>query len=207
MKVSNRILSICELVKTSEIVVDIGCDHGLVDIYLTINKNCSCTLYDVNSYIVSRAISNIKKCNLENNIKAYVGNGFTDLKLDFNSTMILAGMGTSTILNILHNNKTRSIICQSNTDLYELRKNVCELGYYISDEKLVFDNNRYYVSIRFELGNCDYEFDDYLIGPIIKNNRNELFYSYINNLYKKIYVSDSFSSECIKTLEKYVTQL
>lgn len=206
MKVSKRMTSICDLVVDGEQIIDIGCDHGLVDIYLTISKNCSCTLYDVNSYIVNRAISNIKKCNLIDSIKAYVGNGFDDLKLDYDSTMILSGMGTNTILKILENNKTKSIICQSNTDLYTLRKNICELGYYISDENLVFDNNRYYVSIRFEAGIRKYSFEEYLIGPDILEKKDVLFESYIKKVYNKIYKDslDSFSLECINCLKKYI---
>ena len=112
-------------------------------------------------------------------------NGYDDLKIDSNTVMILAGMGTSTILKILEKNKTNSIICQTNTDLYDLRKSICSMGYCISSENLVFDNGRYYVNIRFSKGNCEYSYDEYLLGPCLLKEKALLFYEYVRNLYNK----------------------
>ena len=58
--VSNRLKSISSLINNGEDIIDIGCDHGLLDIYLTLEKDCHCRCCDVNSGIVSRAVSNIK---------------------------------------------------------------------------------------------------------------------------------------------------
>ena len=129
--------------------------------------------------------------------------------------MVLSGMGTSTILKILDKNKTCDIICQTNTDLYLLRKSVCDMGYYIVSEDLVFDNNRYYVSIRFSVGRFSYNYDELLLGPCLLKNKNSLFNSYVNNMYRKIirgynksieFNSDSFSELdlMINCLEKYI---
>ena len=211
--VSNRLKSISSLINIGEDITDIGCDHALLDIYLTLNKKCHCHCCDVNQGIVNRAISNIKKYDLEDSIDVFVGNGFDDLKLK-DTVMVLAGMGTSTILRILEKNRTNDIICQTNTDLYILRKSICDMGYYITSEDLVFDNNRYYVSIRFSIGMSNYSFDELLLGPCLLKNRNSLFDSYINNMYHKIingynksveFKSDSFSdlNLIIKCLEKY----
>lgn len=183
MDISPRLLSIASLINISEDVVDIGCDHGLLDIYLTLYKKCKCTCYDVNLTILNRAIDNIKKYNLSDSINTFVGNGFDNLNIDSQSVIVLSGMGTSTILKILLNNKSNSIICQTNTDLYDLRFNVCSMGYYISDERLVFDNNRYYVTIRFSKGYKNYSYDDYLLGPILMNDK--LFKDYVLHLYNK----------------------
>ena len=129
--------------------------------------------------------------------------------------MVLSGMGTSTILKILNKNRTHDIICQTNTDLYLLRKSVCDMGYYIVNENLVFDNNRYYVSIRFSVGNSNYSFDELLLGPYLLKNRNSLFNSYVNNMYNKLvkgykksieFSSDNFNNLdlIIKCLKKYM---
>ena len=211
--VSNRLKSISSLINIGEDITDIGCDHALLDIYLTLNKSCICHCCDVNQGIVDRAISNIRKNNLEGSIDVFVGNGFDDLKLN-NTVMVLAGMGTSTILRILEKNRTNDIVCQTNTDLYELRKCVCDMGYYIVSEDLVYDNSRYYVSIRFSKGECNYSFDELLLGPCLLKNRSDLFYLYIDSMYRKIikgynksveYKSDSFDNLnlIIKCLEKY----
>lgn len=213
--VSNRLKSISSLINDYEDITDIGCDHALLDIYLTLNKNCRCHCCDVSKYIVNRAIDNINKYNLKDKIDVFVGNGFNNLNLDFNTVMVLSGMGTSTILKILDKNKTCDIICQTNTDLYLLRKSVCDMGYYIVSEDLVFDNNRYYVSIRFSVGRSSYNYDELLLGPCLLKNKNSLFNSYVNNMYRKIirgynksieFNSDSFSELdlMINCLEKYI---
>ena len=184
--VSNRLKSISSLINYGEDIVDIGCDHGLLDIYLTLEYGCHCSCCDVNSGIVGRAISNISKYGLLDKINVFVGNGYYDLGLDYNSVMVLAGMGTSTILRILENNRTSSIVCQTNTDLYVLRKSVCAMGYYISCEDIVFDNNRYYVSIRFEEGISNYSYDELLLGPCMIKSNSSVFNDYVNNLYSKV---------------------
>ena len=183
--VSSRLMSLSLLVNNCEKIIDIGCDHGLLDIYLTLNKGCKCSCCDVSKHIVDRAISNISKYDLNDRINVFIGNGFNDLKLDNDVIMILAGMGTSTILKILEKNKTNSIICQTNTDLYILRKKVCDMGYYISSENLVYDNGRYYVSIRFIKGICEYSYDEYLLGPCLIRENSKLFNDYIHSLYNK----------------------
>lgn len=215
MKISKRLLAISNLVNNNENIVDIGCDHGLIDIYLTQNKQCSCICYDVSYDIINRVINNIHKYGLDNKINVLVGNGYNDLKLNYNSTIILSGMGTFTMLKILNSNKTRNIICQTNTDLYELRKSVCHMGYHIISEELVFDNNRYYVTIRFEEGTCDYSYDDYLLGPVLIKKDNIIFKNYVKQLYSKVFSSyckgsgfDGFDSEKVKKimncLKKYI---
>lgn len=185
INVSSRLLAITSLVNYGDKIVDIGCDHGLLDIYLTLNKACKCICYDVDKHIVDRAISNIDKYNLLDKIEVFVGNGFDDLNVSGDNVIVLAGMGTNTILKILEKNKSDKIICQTNTDLYDLRKNVCDMGYYILDENIVFDNNRYYVTVKFGLGNRDYSYDDYLLGPVLRLSNTYLFKDYVRSLYDK----------------------
>lgn len=185
INVSSRLLAIASLVSSGDKIVDIGCDHGLLDIYLTLNKSCKCVCYDVDKHIIDRAISNISKYNLLDKIEVLVGNGFSNLNISNDDVIVLAGMGTTTILKILEKNKSDKIICQTNTDLYDLRKNVCDMGYYILDENIVFDNNRYYVTIKFDLGNRNYSYDDYLLGPILRLSSSHLFKDYVRSLYNK----------------------
>ena len=91
-------------------------------------------------------------------------------------------MGTNTILEILKNKefkKINTLIIQSNNDLYELRKNICKIGYYIDKEITVYDK-KYYNIIRFKKGIKKYNYFNYYIG--LSNNKE--YYKY---LYDKIY--------------------
>lgn len=184
IKVSKRLMSIVSFVSYKESIIDIGCDHGLIDVYLTINKDCKCSACDVNKDIINRAYSNFLKYNVSSRIDLFVGNGFSDLNVG-DKTIILAGMGTSTMLKILSVNKSHKIICQTNTDLYDLRVGVCNMGYYINREDIVFDNNRYYVTIEFLKGNCEYSYDDYLLGPVLRRKNSDIFKCYVKDIYNK----------------------
>lgn len=205
-------MSIVSFVSNGESIIDIGCDHGLLDVYLTINKKCNCSACDVNKDIVNRAYSNFLKYDVLDKIDLFIGNGFDDLNVG-DKTIILAGMGTSTMLKILSVNKSDKIICQTNTDLYDLRYGICSMGYYINREDIVFDNGRYYITIEFLKGNSSYNYDDYLLGPILRKSDSNIFNNYVKNMYNKIIKgynkaikfnnnTDDFD-RLIKTLEEY----
>ena len=207
-------MSIVSFISDGESVIDIGCDHGLLDVYLTVNKNCSCSACDVNKDIIDRAYNNFLKYEVLSRINLFVGNGFDDLKINDNQTIILAGMGTSTMLKILKANKSNKIICQTNTDLYDLRYGVCSMGYYINREDIVFDNNRYYVTVEFLKGNSNYSYDEYLLGPVLLKNNSDLFNKYVKKMYDKnikgYNKAKEFNSDLVSfdrmmnSLEKYI---
>ena len=185
INIKKRLLAIVSLIEENEKIIDVGCDHGLLDVYLTTQKNCFCKACDINNNIIQRARLNFIKYQVLDKIDLFVGNGFNDLNIEEDRTIILAGMGTSTMLKILEKNKTKKIVCQTNTDLYELRKNVCEMGFYISREVITFYNNRFYVTIEFIRGKKIYSYEDYLLGPELKLKQDDLFKKYVNYLYKK----------------------
>ena len=65
-----------------------------------------------------------------------------------------------------------------NTDVVKLRKFVIKLGYKITREELVMDNDIIYTVIEFNKGNEKYNYDQIYFGPRILENKNELFYEY-----------------------------
>ena len=69
-----------------------------------------------------------------------------------------------TIVGILKNGidklaNVKTIIIQSNTDLYYLRKNITKLNYYIIKEEAIKENGQYYTIIVFKKGNHHYSND------------------------------------------------
>ena len=62
IKLSKRLLTIANLIDDNSKVADIGCDHGLVSIYLAMNKqNISIIASDINQNALDNAIKNINK--------------------------------------------------------------------------------------------------------------------------------------------------
>ena len=180
IKISKRLETISSLVPVNSNVIDIGCDHGLLSIYL-LEKNISNKVIasDINENALNNAKENIRKNNV--NIETRLGNGLDVLKKEDNiDTIIISGMGAHTIIGMLKNNQEKlrninTIIIQSNTKLLFLRKEMVNLKYYISDEELVNDNNKIYTIIKYEKGYKRYNKRELYFGPILLKKNSELF--------------------------------
>ena len=180
-KLSKRLKVVADYVEDNSKVIDIGCDHGLLSIYLVNNKkNIKIVASDINDNALSSARSNIKECKLEDKIDIRLGRGLEVVSPEEIDTIVIAGMGSNTIVGILKYAKDKlkyvdNIIIQSNTDLYFLRKNITRLGYYIEDETLVEDKNIIYTVIKFKKGIRRYNYKELYLGPILINKKDKLF--------------------------------
>ena len=63
MNLSKRLEAVATLVDVGKRVIDVGCDHGYLDIYLTLNNENKCIATDINEKALNIAINNIKKFN------------------------------------------------------------------------------------------------------------------------------------------------
>ena len=189
--ISKRLLSLVKYVDANDKIIDIGCDHALLDIYLVNNGFVETIIVsDIHKKALNSGVENIKKEGLENKIFARLGNGLEvlDDEDDINA-VIISGMGTNTILNILNSeytNKLNRLIIQSNNDHYLLRSGICKLGFKIINEDFILDNGKYYVNIVFERGIENYTLSDLKYGPILKNKGKE-YYEYVRNKFMEIY--------------------
>ena len=191
IKLSKRLLAIANLVDDNSKVADIGCDHGLVSIYLAMNKqNISIIASDINQNALDNAIKNINKYHLEDKIKVCLSNGLDNIN-DEIDTIIISGMGGHTIVDILTNNQEKlhtvnNIIIQSNNDIEYVRRKIVKLGYYISKEKLILDKNIYYTVILFTKGKKKYTNKEYYFGPILLKENSKIFIERKNKEYTKL---------------------
>ena len=184
MKISKRLKSLAGLITLDDKVADIGCDHALLDIYMLKNKITNKVLIgDVSENALENGINNVKKYHLENKITAKCGNGL-DVITDEIDTVIISGMGASTIIKILSSNKLKQIkklIIQSNNDYFLLRKFLTNNGFYISHEAVIYDNGKYYINMMFLRGFKKYSKKELIYGPILMQSNKE----YFNFLLKK----------------------
>ena len=184
IKISNRLEAISSLIPNDSKVIDIGCDHGLLDIYLFEQKICTKVIAsDINKNALNNAKENIKKHKLETKIETRLGNGLDTLnENDDIDTIIISGMGTNTIIDILKNNlhklmNIETIVIQSNTKIELLRKEITKLNYFIDDELLIEDNKKVYTIIKFRKGKKKYTKKELYFGPILLKKNDELFQS------------------------------
>ncbi len=170
MRLSKRLKSIAGLIFENDNVIDIGCDHALLGIYLVKNKILnSLIVSDVNQNAINNGIKNIKKNKLEKKIDARLGYGLSvvDVHTD---TVIISGLGTNSIIKILSNpnlKQIKKLIIQANNDHYLLRRFMILKGFYISHESVVYEKGHYYINIVFSRGKRKYSLKELRYGPML----------------------------------------
>ena len=175
MKLSKRLNCIADMIKEGSRVIDVGCDHGLLSIYLDLEKNCNCLACDINDNALNSA--RLNKDKYKSNIEIKLTDGINGIEINDSDYIVIAGMGTTTIKHILDNKKlSNNIIISSNNQIYELRDYVCKLGYKILDEKFIEEHQKQYVIINFVKGNNKYSNIDLKYGPILRNDKLYLTY-------------------------------
>jgi len=191
IKLSKRLQAIADMVDIDSSIVDIGCDHALLDIYLLKNNIVKKAIAsDITSGAVKQAMNNVKIYNEEKLIVKQADGLDSINKSDNINTIIISGLGNQTIINILSKDinklsKIDTLIIQSNTGYYELRKNICKLGYKIIDEKIIKDNNIKYIIMKYKKGSIKYSYKELLLGPILIKNKNNLFTELVNDYISK----------------------
>lgn len=178
---SLRLKEIASFVPDNVRMVDIGCDHALLDIYLYKNrKNIRIIASDINENALSQAKDNLKRYKLDKVIETRLSNGLDKIGNDEVDTIVISGMGAHTIVGIFHLNlkklsNVENIIVQSNNHINFLRKKVVELGFYIEKEKLVKDKNIIYTIIHFKKGKKRYNKKQIYFGPYLLEENSKLF--------------------------------
>lgn len=175
MKLSKRLACIADMIPEESKVIDVGCDHGLLSIYLEQEKKCNCLATDINENALQSAKINIKKYN--SNIELKLTDGLNDININKNDYIVIAGMGTSTIKHILSDKVlSDNLVISSNNQLLELRKFMSDLGYKILDEKFIVEHQKKYIIINFTKGNRKYSNLDLQYGPILRKSPDYLIY-------------------------------
>ncbi|MCD8204171.1 MAG: class I SAM-dependent methyltransferase [Coprobacillus sp.] len=180
MDLSLRLKTIYDMVPRG-CVADVGSDHGKLIIALAENEVIP------KGYAIenkkgpySTLVSNITKAGMNGKITPMFSDGISELPSDV-YTLVLAGMGGATIIEILslkeklHNVST--IIVDAHSMIKEVREYICqELGYNITDEKIIKEDDIYYEIVKFQRSERPlYSEEDYEYGPILRKEKGLLF--------------------------------
>ena len=185
IKISKRLEAISSLVPVNSKIIDVGCDHGLLDIYLYQKKISNKIIAtDINKNALNNAKDNIKKNNLTEYIETRIGSGLNPLtEKDDIDTIIMSGLGAHTIVDILKKNSEKlkninTILIQSNTKFSLLRSEIVKLNYKIADETIVIDKKKTYIVIKFVKGKAKYSKKELYFGPVLLKNNSQIFKEY-----------------------------
>ena len=166
-------------------VIDVGCDHGLLDIYLTLYNNNECLATDINNNALENAKQNIKKYNLEEKITCILTPGIENIDIKKTDIVVIAGMGADTILKIIENKNIENLIVSSNNNEERLRKSLIK-KYTIINDIVVYDKNKYYVILKLKKGKSKLSKKNLFLGNY-KDSSNKNYYKFLLKKYYKIY--------------------
>ena len=180
----NRIESIYNHIDNEDKVVDVGCDQAKLSLMLA-KRNQPSIACDISENVINKAKKTI------NNplIDLRVSNGLENIKYNEADTLVLSGMGTHTIIEILSNTELlfNKIITISNNYHDILRIKMNNLGYMVDYEEIIKENNKYYNLIDIKKEKYNYNERELLLG--MNHINTSLYHEYLNfliNNYKKI---------------------
>ena len=186
--ISPRIKAIGDMIPDNTHIIDVGCDHALLDVYVVKkNQNVTALATDISAIALEQAKKNIKENALEDKIKTQVADGLKHVKFKKNDYIVVSGMGANTIVDILgkYAKKIDHVIIQANRGVDGIRMVMNNYGFKIVDEKVVYDK-RYYIIIKYEKGKEKLNLIDFWLGPIIKNSSYETYFKYLVKYYENL---------------------
>lgn len=177
-----RLKMIADLVPPSNVVCDIGTDHGYVSIYLAKKGVAEKVIAaDIKKGPLAQAEKNIALFDAEDKVETRLSDGFSAIGQNEADTCIIAGMGGETIASILENEKgCKYFILQMQTAHRHLRQYLSTHGYIIEEEAIAQEGNKMYCALRAKRG-CNHALTEteLEIGPLLLKNTPPLFYDYV----------------------------
>ena len=189
MKLSKRLQTIADFIPEKSKVIDVGADHGLLDIYLAKEKNCHASATDISAKCIDKIKSNIEKYKV--NIDTKLTDGLNDINLN-DEIIVISGMGTHSIMKILNKKITNDLIISSHRDIPLLRKFLKNKGYKIFKEQIISDKH-YYVITYYK----------YKQGKSIKNLYSFNNEDYVNDLKKQYKFKYQHETNIIRRLKYF----
>lgn len=148
--ISRRLQALCRMVTPGSVVVDVGCDHGFLPIYL-VQENISPRVIamDVRKGPLCRAREHIAAYGMEEYIETRLSDGLGAYRAGEAQTLVCAGMGGRLMQRILAQGQDKAgemteLILQPQSELAEFRRFLRESGYRIREESILLEGGKYY---------------------------------------------------------------
>lgn len=160
MELSRRLQAVADLVSDGVSVADVGTDHGYIPIYLVRSGKCPKAIaMDVNRGPLLRAENHIQGYGLQGKIETRLSNGVAELQPYDYECVVVAGMGGALTVQILEQGydvfkSLREFVLQPQSEIWKVRKYLCENQYHIVDEDMVFEDGKYYPMMKVVCGDA-----------------------------------------------------
>lgn len=186
INLSKRLAAVAAMVPHSYAAADIGTDHGYLPAYLIIHGIIPYVVAsDIAAQPLEAARHLVELLGLDRKIDLRLGDGLQVLKPEEADTICIAGMGASTIINILKESfpvlsLTRRLVLQPMNRAGRLRKWLSDHNWRIVDEEIVFEDGIYYEIMAAEPGKSLLSLSEMEIGPILLQKNHPLLKQYID---------------------------
>ena len=152
MNISKRLSRLAAMVTEGSRLADVGTDHGYVPLCLYRQGRIpSAIAMDINEGPLERARAHIREAGLEHYIETRLSDGLHALRAGEADTVLIAGMGGGLTERILTDGKgvletVRELVLQPQSEIWRVRRFLCENGWRIVCEDIVVDEGKYYPS-------------------------------------------------------------
>ena len=185
---SQRMQAVADMVTAGNRVVDVGCDHGYVSIYLVQQKITDHVLaMDINSGPLLRAKRHVEEAGLCPYITLRLSDGLTAFWAGEADTLICAGMGGRLMQRILEREpeKTGSLkelILQPQSEIPAFRRFLTHAGYRITEENMVLEEGKFYPVIRVVRGQRKDQLSETeaRFGPVLLKKKHPILREYLS---------------------------
>ena len=152
---TNRQLALAQLLERADITADVGCDHGILSLYL-LQQNLTRHLFatDISAPSLAKTERLLADFGLSDRATCMVLDGLP-LDRDFDQVLI-AGMGGNEICKILSRyfdcrESRPMLVLQPMRDFDKVRKLLNSSGYKITVDRMIFDK-KFYLLLKAEAG-------------------------------------------------------
>ena len=150
VQLSERLTAIAEMVTEGNRLVDVGCDHGYLPVYLMLqHKIPGAIATDVGKGPLARAQEHIAQYHMEAYIETRLCNGLSEIRPGEGDTLVIAGMGGPLMERILSEGRHalpgfQELILQPQSDIPHFRRFVMQNGYQIIQEEMILEEGKFY---------------------------------------------------------------
>lgn len=205
IELSKRLGTIVGFIDKNKKVADIGTDHGFVPNFI-VNEEISDFVIssDISKNSLLKSVELTKEYKNEDKIINRIGPGLEVLSISEVDIAIIAGMGGLLISEIIKDSwdiaiNLDKLILQPMQAKKELREFLVNNGFEIIDEKIVFEDRKYFEIIvaKYTGKNIEKENIFFEVPEISYNRRDEIIYSYLENRieYNKMLI-DNLKKSC-----------
>jgi tRNA (adenine22-N1)-methyltransferase len=190
---SNRLATVADMVIPGAAAADIGADHAQLSLYLIQQHIVPRVIIgELGDGPYARACQAIETCGLKAWIELRQGSGLQVLECGEVGTVVLAGMGGDTIVEILADDWDKAasfqrFVFQPMSKAEVLRRRLASRGWIITEERLVSENARVFLVLASRPAHCPYQLTDleFELGPAILKADDEMKKRYIRAYVRK----------------------